>query len=252
MFKIYICLLISFMLNSFNAHSQNETMTIEWEKPVNGDFIIRPLNVCKHAYLFESDQVNFKAYYWVEYVEELGNNIHKLRIYEKDGYKYETKYYFNLDIENGFTVDTNDYAVESAISNVIRIKSGEKSTQLYLFNYNAEDDSYKANIGFRGSDKNKYSLVTALEDNTYYGKVPNVCKLGHEMDVWISVENNDNERYNVIIQDEFGKFNKASYLLKSKCETDSIPSYPFHLKYYHINTGNIYLIKQDWWLEKIK
>ena len=136
MLKLYKYLvLIIFIISLCHVYSQDETMSIQWDKPINDGLIIRPLNVSNHAYLFESDQVNFKAYYWVEYLGNVDsvNNIHKIRQYEKDGHKYENYYYFVLEQDKDFSVDTNEYKVSDVLSKVMTVESSEKKADFFPF-----------------------------------------------------------------------------------------------------------------------
>lgn len=246
--KKYI-LVIAMLLAITNLVKAQEQYFIHQKKSEpQGEPLSRPENVAEHAYLFESDQDGYIVFFWVEYagIVDSINKVHKLRVYESNGISLETGYYFVVKQNEGFNVDLKEYKVDNAITSIITIQSKGKSCQLARFNYPAIDNDYATDIPCLAENKEDFILLAAYEDNR---KRPDICSIKPAMDVFVSIDQINEEEYKVTLQNEFGKFYKLRYSLKAI--EDKKPNYPLKLKYYHVNSKRIYLVDEDFYLEVI-
>jgi hypothetical protein len=253
----YLIIVLTFLFMGKNVKSQvyDTIINLSWEKPIQlkKNQILRPENVSKHAYLFEYDQTDFKVYFWVEYEGMIDsvNEIHKFIIYEYDGTKPDSFYYFV--VKGGkLDIDINNYQVDCALSRFIGIKTKNKDFTLLLFNYPFAKAEYFTDNICEAFDKENYRLVTAVEFNK---NAPDICPIGEYPDVYIKIEYivNSNDVYKITIQDDNSKFHTANYKLKSEKYRDNSvkPKYPFYFKYYNIDEKRIYLLDKGFYLEQI-
>ena len=212
--------------------------------------ITKPQHLHENAYLWESDQVKFKVYYWVEYIKTLPNGIHNIHVYDANGNNREERYYFSINTQQ---IDpSKPYIIEDLLSKTATLKAEDVTIDLYLFKTGKANDDYKVNTQLSVRDAD-FQPVTAYENNSYYRENSDLSKYSPAMDVWVRIVDKGADQFQISIQDEFGDLSSNIYLLCNDDVTKSnSPKFPFELKFFNITSERLFLVSDGWYLKRIK